>query len=76
MKTKFVKIAFVAMFGLGMGFSAYISNTKSDVALSDLALDNIEAIAQTELPAGTITCSTGGSGRCYYIAVEEGLFGA
>ncbi len=40
-----------------------------------LVLANIEALAN-ELPDVEITCDTKGWGKCYYTAVEEGLFGA
>lgn len=42
----------------------------------------MEALADPEdyyggtLPDVTITCDTGGSGRCYALRVEEGLYGA
>ena len=41
---KIAKIAFVAMFGLAIGYTAYNSQ-KEEVPLSDIALDNVEALA-------------------------------
>lgn len=43
MKKNILKVAFVAAFALVAGYGVYTSHTEND--LSDLALDNVEALA-------------------------------
>ena len=63
-------LAVIAVAAVNVNLSA---TQKSDMSL--LALANVEALADIELPEVTITCSTDGSGDCYFISVEEGLYG-
>ena len=73
MKTKiFGGIAIVAI-ALAVAFNVSL-NTSTTNNASLLALANVEALASGE--EFTITCDTKGSGYCYYVRVEEGLFGA
>lgn len=46
MKKRFFKVAFVAMFAVAVGYSA--QQAKSNSGLSDLVLDNVEALAGSE----------------------------
>ena len=46
MKKKILKAAFVAAFAMIAGYSVY--NSQKDVALSDVALANVEALARGE----------------------------
>ncbi|KAA6329122.1 hypothetical protein EZS27_022048 [termite gut metagenome] len=54
-------------------------NNSPSKNLSAVSLANIEALADEydggTLPEVVISCNTGGSGRCYYVHAEEGLFG-
>jgi len=64
-------IVAVATFNVGLG---------SKNSVSDIMLSKIEALANDEygggeLPEVVITCDTGGSGKCYAMRVEEGLYG-
>lgn len=43
MKNRLIKLAFVALFGIAVSYSVYYS--KSETKISDLALDNVEALA-------------------------------
>jgi len=59
-------------------FSIGLGSTKG---VSDIVLSKVEALADDEynggeLPEVVISCDTGGSGKCYELWVEEGLFGA
>jgi hypothetical protein len=60
MKKKILGVAIVAAIALVSGWN--ISQSKSDVALSDMALAKVEALAQAE-----ITCSSPNpyGGQCY-----------
>lgn len=60
---KFVKIGFVAVFAAIAGYGVYV-NQKAD-AMSDLALANVEALAQSE-GGGNIYCC-GNYGTCMNI---------
>ena len=53
-------LALLATTGYGVNKSM-----KSNSGLSDLALANVEALANNELPDLVITCSGNGRGRCY-----------
>ena len=65
---KMIKIAFVAAFVAIAGYGVY-TNQKSET-LSDLTLDNVEALAAGEsgydtcLGSGNVTCSTGEKVEC------------
>lgn len=74
MKKKIITVAFVAALGIFAGYTAY--NTQKPEAMSEIALANVEALAEGEidggqLPGVTITCGkTGGAcwmenGYCY-----------
>lgn len=56
MKRKFVKISFVVAIAMIGGINVF--NSQKSIELSDIALANVEALAQTENPNCTI------SGRC------------
>ncbi len=67
---KFMKIAFVAAFAAIAGYNIY-SNQKT-VALSDLALSNVEALAGWEIEFGVICVTSCSNCWCYY--VEDDLW--
>lgn len=69
------KILFVFIIVLAMIGTYCVKNKEINSNLSLLTLANIEALARYEFPDVEITCDTGGSGQCYYVAVEEGLWG-
>lgn len=58
--SSFFAVALIATVGFGINKSI-----QSDANLSDLALANVEALANNELPDLIITCSGNGRGRCY-----------
>lgn len=62
MKKNFVKVIFVSLFVVGMGYNVYQS--KSEVNLSDLLLDNVEALARNENPDCPNGC-VDDSGGCW-----------
>ncbi len=68
MKKNFLKVALVAAVAAAMaGYGVYAHQTKE--MMSDVMLENVEALARYELPEVTITCSrtcSDGVGRCYY----------
>lgn len=47
MEKSFIKIAFIAVFAMIAGYG--INTAQNDTKLSDLALDNIEALASGEI---------------------------
>ena len=51
MKKNFIRTAFVAVFALMTGYSVYAS--QQEKTMSDLALANVEALAQGEVIIGT-----------------------
>ena len=57
MKKNILKIVFASAFALVAGYSVYVSQQK--VELSDLAMANVEAIAQSE-SGGSTYCSNPG----------------
>lgn len=61
---KIVKIAFVAAFAAIAGYGVY-ANQKAD-AMSDLALANVEALAQSE-SGGYSGCYSGGGYCAIYV---------
>lgn len=58
----FVKIVFVAVFAIVAGYGIY-TNQKTD-SISDLALANVEALAQSESGKDVYCC--GNYGDCMY----------
>lgn len=60
---QFVKIAFVAAFAAVAGYSIY--TTQKTDTISDLALANVEALAQNEGSGGIYCC--GNYGTCMNI---------
>lgn len=70
MKKNLLKVAFVAAFALVAGYGVYTSQTEHK--LSDLALDNVEALAWGEtgdntcrMNTTTWICFTGDGTGCY-----------
>ena len=61
MKKNFIRTAFVAVFALMAGYSVYTSQQKSE--MSDLAMANVEALANGEQENG-ITCIGEGTVDC------------
>ena len=64
MKKHFVKIAFVAVFAAIAGYGVYTSQKTE--TLSDLAMANVEALAQGEGGTVTIPCTPEDESRCTY----------
>ena len=56
MKKNILKVAFVAAFALVAGYGIYTA--KAETNLSDLALDNVEALASGEVEIGVICVTT------------------
>ena len=65
MKKKILKATFVVIVGLIGGINVY--NAQKTEVLSDVAMANVEALAQTENPNSTII------GECWrsYVVIEE-----
>mgnify|MGYP003419974442 CR=1 FL=1 len=51
MKKNIIKVAFVAAFAIVAGYNVY--NSQKTDKMSDLAMENIEALARREMDAGT-----------------------
>ena len=65
MNKKFIKVAFVAAIAMVSGVNVF--NAQKVKALSEIALANVEALAQGEIGTGGYTKSTGNcSGPIYY----------
>lgn len=66
MKKNILKVAFVAAFAMMAGYGVYTTQTETN--LSDLALDNVEALASgEENPMCPNGCVSDGSGcLCHY----------
>ncbi len=65
MNKKFIKVAFVAAIAMISGVNVF--NAQKVNALSEIALANVEALAQGEIGTGGYTKSTGNcSGPIYY----------
>ena len=65
MNKKFIKVAFVAAIAIVSGVNVF--NAQKVNALSEIALANVEALAQGEIGTGGYTKSTGNcSGPVYY----------
>lgn len=65
MRNTILKVAMFALITLIAGYNAF-TNSKEESKLSNLMLDNVEALASNEEPG--ITCSktcSDGIGRCY-----------
>lgn len=63
MKKNILKIAFVAAFTFVVGYGVYTAKAETAL-LSDIALDNVEALAGGETETCPKGCVSGGSG-CY-----------
>lgn len=65
MKRKFMKIAFVVAIAIVSGINVF--NAQKPEVLSDIAMENVEALAQTENPNSTII------GECWrsYVVITE-----
>lgn len=82
MKNKSFGMLLVVVIILFTGYTTYSSN-QVNRKLADLSLVNIESLAGEdddvmdggELSGGGITCNTGGSGICYRMSYQEGLYG-
>ena len=61
MKNKYLQILACVVIGLII-FNTSLTSNEYDITLEDIGL---MAMAQTELPGGTITCSYGSEGRCF-----------
>lgn len=59
MKKQIMKVAIVAVFGLIVGYTAYNSQ-KDELALSEVLLDNVEALANEN--SGSYNCCNGCKG--------------
>jgi hypothetical protein len=78
MKNKYLGISLAVFVVLFTGYTTYSSN-QINAKLADLSLVNIESLAGEdddiidggELGGGGITCSKGGSGRCYQKRVHH-----
>ena len=69
MKTKGLKMILAVIFVALAGYGVFASQQKPD-NLSDVMLENVEALADNELPEVEVTCSrtcSDGVGRCYYV---------
>ncbi len=64
MKKKLISAAFVVAIALTAGYNVY--NLQNKIALSDLALDNMEALANEESGGAVIACGRY-EGRCWNI---------
>jgi hypothetical protein len=62
---KVIKLAFVAAFVAVAGYGVYANQTSN--AMSDLALANVEALAQGESGGGGSYCCAPYSIVCYYV---------
>lgn len=62
---KVIKLAFVAAFVAVAGYGVYANQTSN--AMSDLALANVEALAQGESGGGGSYCRAPYSIVCYYV---------
>jgi hypothetical protein len=71
MKKNLLRAAFIAAFGLAVGYTAY-SSQKDELALSETLLDNVEALAEGEInPFCPNGCVSGGGGCHCYIWYEH-----
>ena len=68
MKSKFVKVAFIAVIAMVSGINVFNAQ-KSDV-LSDIALANVEALAESELSQKCGDCSTDKQVYCCTLVIE------
>lgn len=64
MKKNMIKVAFVAAFAMIAGYGAYSVQVSTDLSLSVLALDNVEALASGENDLCPNGCVSSGS-QCY-----------
>ena len=62
---KVIKLAFVAVFVAVAGYGVYANQTSD--AISDLALANVDALAQGESGGGGSYCCAPYSIVCYYV---------
>ena len=70
MKKNYLKIALVSAFAIAAGYNVY--NSQEEVKLSEMALDNVEAIAQGEYnpmcPNGCVSNGNGCACNGIYVA--------
>lgn len=71
MKKKILKMTVVAAMALVSGYSVY--NAQKTSAMSDLAMENVEALAGGEVIIGPWYCA--GSGYCYDVETHMGFDG-
>lgn len=62
MKTNFIKVGIVAALALATGYTVY--NSQKEATLSEIAMENIEALAGGEVSIGPWYC-TGDYGTCH-----------
>ena len=67
MKKKLISAAFMVAIALTAGYNVY--NSQNKVALSDLALDNVEALASGEVIVGR-PCAVVPNSECIYFYPE------
>lgn len=68
---KFIKIVFVTVFATVAGYGIY--TTQKTDSISDLALANVEALAQNESGKDVYCC--GNYGNCMYTVTGEVVHG-
>ena len=81
-KSRYFGILLIVTAVLFTGYTTYSSN-QTNIRLADLSLMNIESLAGEdddimdggEIDGGGIVCNTGGSGTCYKMAYQDGLYG-
>ncbi len=71
MKKSLLKIMFLAFVGVAMGYNVY--NSQNEVGLSDLALNNIEALARYEINPDCPNGCTSASSTCYCFKIYTGM---
>ena len=68
MKRNILKITFIAAVAVAAGYTAYSQSQKAET-LSDLALENVEALAQGEVIVGPYYCAAYG-----YCAIDGSAY--
>jgi hypothetical protein len=72
MKKNILRAAFVVALGLAVGFTVY-SSQKDELALSDVLLENVEALACSESGSFTGLQSYNALNGCFCINCPEGV---
>ena len=70
MKNKILKFSLIAAVAVTSGYTAYSQSQESE-ALSDLTIDNVEALASGENPLCPFGCKENGKGCYCYIWVDS-----